>query len=69
MLIHISEYSDDAIGILFQTSIDKSYQPLQEEVLVTLSCVASVMDESFEVHYSKFMPGLINILRTVKWET
>ena len=27
------------------------------------------MDESFEVHYSKFMPGLINILRTVKWET
>jgi len=37
--------------------------------LSTLSCLASVLDTNFEPHYGKFMPGLKNILETVKWET
>lgn len=59
----------ESIGVLLQKSIDTKYQPLQEEVLATLSCIASLLDKSFAPYYSKFMPGLINILQTVKWET
>ena len=58
-----------AIQVLFEKSIASKYQPLQEEVLSTLSCFASVLDTNFEPHYQKFMPGLKNILNTVKWET
>jgi len=54
---------------LFEKSISSKYQPLQEEVLATLSCFASVLDTNFEAHYGKFMPGLKNILGSVKWET
>ena len=38
-------------------------------MLASLSCLASLLDKTFENHYSKFMPGLINILQTVKSET
>ena len=58
-----------SIANLFQRSIDEKYQPLQEEILSTLSCLASVLDTHFEAHYNKFMPGLKNILASVKWET
>lgn len=50
-------------------SIEQNYRPLQEEILASLSCLASLLDKNFEQHYSSFMPGLINILQTVKSET
>jgi len=52
-----------------QKSIDEKYEPLQSEVLVMLSCLASVLDTSFAPYYDKFIPGLKSILTTVKWET
>ena len=68
----IVPYADDlvnSISSLFQKSIERKYAPLQQEVLSTLSCLASVLDTNFEPHYAKFMPGLKNLLETVKWET
>jgi hypothetical protein len=65
-------YADDivtSISHLFQKAIDQKYQPLQEEITVCLSCMASLMDTNFEPHYNKFMPGLKNIISTVRWET
>lgn len=59
----------ECIGLLFSKSIDLKYRALQEEVLASLSCLAALLDNSFDQHYSKFMPGLINILQTVKSET
>ena len=59
----------EVIGTLFARSIEGNYRPLQEEVLATLSCLASLLDANFQEHYQKFMPGLINILQTVKSET
>ena len=69
VLLPYTEQILDSIGMLLQKSIDEKYQPLQEEVLATLSCIASLLDKSFGPYYSKFMPGLKNILQTVKWET
>ena len=51
-----------SISELLQKSIDQKYEPLQQEVLVTLSCLASALDTSFAAHYDKFMPGLKSIL-------
>lgn len=65
-------YADDivnSISALFEKAIESKYQPLQEEVTATLSCLASLMDTNFEPHYQKFMPGLKRIIATVKWET
>lgn len=59
----------ECIGMLFSKSIEQNYRPLQEEILASLSCLASLLDKNFEQHYSSFMPGLINILQTVKSET
>jgi hypothetical protein len=59
----------NSISLLFQKSIEHNYAPLQGEVLILLSCLASVLDTNFEAHYNKFIPGLKNILATVKWET
>jgi len=44
----ILPYTDQiiqSITVLFQRSIDEKYTPLQEEVLATLSCLASLMDK------------------------
>lgn len=54
---------------LFGKAIETKYSPLQEEVLSTLSCFASVMDSAFAPYYGSFMPGLISILETTKSET
>jgi hypothetical protein len=65
-------YSNDivnSISGLFQKALDQKYQPLQEEVLATLSCLASILDTNFEPHYNTFMPGLKVILTTTKYET
>ena len=58
-----------SISGLFQKALDQKYQPLQEEVLATLSCLASLLDNNFEPHYNVFMPGLKTILTTTKWDT
>jgi hypothetical protein len=62
VLVPYTDQIVQSISALFQRSIEEKYTPLQEEVLATLSCLASLMDKQFEQHYSKFMPGLINIL-------
>ncbi|TNV74745.1 hypothetical protein FGO68_gene4951 [Halteria grandinella] len=54
---------------LFQLSLDKSYAPLQEEVLGLLSCLANVLEGKFAEHYGLFMPGLKQILATMPMET
>lgn len=69
ILVPYAEQIVKSISALFQKSIDSKYQPLQEEVLVTLSSMAAVMDTNFEPFYGTFMPGLKHILKTVKWET
>jgi hypothetical protein len=69
ILVPYAEEIVNSISTLFQLSIDTKYQPLQEEVLVTLSSMAAVMDTNFEPFYGKFIPGLKQILKTVKWET
>lgn len=69
ILVPYAEGIVKSISALFQKSIDSKYQPLQEEVLVTLSSMAAVMDTNFEPFYCNFMPGLKQILKTVKWET
>jgi hypothetical protein len=69
LLVPYAEGIVESISNLFAKSITENYGPLQEEVLSTLSCLASVLDTNFEAHYNKFMPGLKNILGTVKWET
>ena len=69
ILVPYAEGIVKSISALFQKSIDSKYQPLQEEVLVTLSSMAAVMDTNFEPFYGNFMPGLKQILKTVKWET
>ena len=35
----------DSIAMLLQKSVDEKYQPLQEEVLALLSCIASLLDK------------------------
>lgn len=58
-------YADEivkSISTLFQVSIDQKYSPLQEEVLITLSSMSSVMDDLFKPYYGSFMPGLKTIL-------
>ena len=69
ILVPYAESIVKSISALFQKSIESKYQPLQEEVLVTLSSMAAVMDTNFEPFYGTFMPGLKQILKTVKWET
>ena len=59
----------DTIGSLFQMSLNNNYAPLQEEVLGLLSCIANVLEDKFADHYSKFMPGLKQILATMPMET
>lgn len=54
---------------LFGKAIEAKYSPLQEEVLSTLSCFASVLDSAFAPHYGAFMPGLVSIIQTTKSET
>lgn len=54
---------------MFNVALSTKYQPLQEEVLSTLSCFASVLDSAFAPHYGAFMPGLVSILETTKYET
>lgn len=39
---------------------------MQEEVLASLACLASLLDTNFDQHYTKFMPGLLNILANSK---
>lgn len=65
-------YADSVVQrlqALFNTALSSKYQPLQEEVLSTLSCFASVLDSAFAPHYGAFMPGLVSILETTKYET
>ena len=69
LLVPYADALVHSISSLFQKSIETNYAPLQQEVLSTLSCLASVLDTNFEPHYQKFMPGLKNLLATVKWET
>lgn len=49
--------------------MEQKYVLLQEEILSLLSCLAGVLDTSFDSHYNKFMPGLKKILVDTKWET
>lgn len=58
LLIPYAEEIVKSISNLFQISIDQKYSPLQEEVLVTLSSIAAVMDDLFKPYYANFMPGL-----------
>lgn len=69
VLIPYAEDIVNSISHLFQRAIEQKYQPLQEEITACLSCMASLMDTNFESHYHKFMPGLKNIIATVRWET
>lgn len=69
LLIPFAPEIVNSISGLFQKALDQKYQPLQEEVLATLSCLASTLDTNFEPHYSTFMPGLKMILANTKWET
>ena len=64
-----SEQLVEAIKTMFQLSLQTSYQPLQEETLVLLSCLASTLSETFAQHYATFMPGLRQILETAPSET
>ena len=67
----LDPYSADivkALQGLFNTALTAKYSPLQEEVLSTLSCFASVLDSAFAPHYGAFMPGLLSILDTTKYE-
>ena len=59
----------NSISTVLQKSINKMYQPLQQEVLVTLSCLASVLDTAFASYYDKFIPGLKKILKSVEGKT
>lgn len=68
----LEPYSDkivQALQGLFQRALEAKYSPLQEEVLSTLSCFASVLDSAFAPHYGSFMPGLLSLLDTTKYET
>ena len=69
LLLHYADQIVESIAALFEKAIKEKYQPLQDEVLVTLSCLASLMEDSFAAHYGKFMPGLKNILQNTKWDT
>ena len=69
LLLPYADQIVESIAALFEKSVKEKYQPLQDEVLVTLSCLASLMEDSFAAHYGKFMPGLKNILQNTKWDT
>ncbi len=62
IIMQYSEALVQNISVLFQLSIDQSYQVLQEESLVLLSSLAELMAELFANHYGTFMPGLMSIL-------
>jgi len=62
LLEQFSESIVESISRLLELSLEKKYQPLQDEVLMALSCLASLMENKFAVHYSRFMPGLKKIL-------
>ena len=44
LLVPYAEDIVNSISSLLTLSIDNNYAPLQEEVLATLSCLASVLD-------------------------
>jgi hypothetical protein len=69
LLIGYSEQLVNVISVLLQRSIAENYAPLQEETLALLSCLAEVLSEKFADHYTKFMPGLKQILQTTPMET
>lgn len=64
-----SEALVQSISVLFQLSIDQSYQNLQEETLVLLSSLAEMLSDLFVKHYATFMPGLMSILQITPQET
>lgn len=64
LLVPYADRVVPSLNKLFSSGISTGYQPLQEEVLSTLSCFASVLDSAFAPHYDAFMPGLIGILRS-----
>jgi hypothetical protein len=40
-------------------------EPLQEEVISLLSCMASIIDKDFAKYYNDFMPMMIEILTVI----
>lgn len=59
----------DMLAQLFDKSIQIENAYLQEECLTLLSCIAGVLDNQFGNYYEKFMPGLKQLLQSVKMET
>ena len=68
----VKPYADElveCISNLLNISIKEKYYPLQSEVLLSLSCFACSLNAAFARYYSKFIPGLKNILNSVKSDT
>lgn len=54
---------------MFEEALTQNYQPLQEEVLALVSCIATLIEEKFVKYYPNFMPGLKKIILETPNET
>lgn len=50
---------------LLKKGMEASYEPLQEEVMNLLSCIAAIIDTEFAKYYSVLVPIMTDILRNV----
>jgi len=61
-------YSKDLLAAMVQLlrkGIQEKYEPLQTEVLNTLSAICSVIGEDFAAYFNEFVPMLSEILQMV----
>ena len=57
----IENYTSDLVQLLsqlFEFSLNKSYYPLQEASLSSLSLLSNLLEKNFAPYYEKLMPGL-----------
>jgi hypothetical protein len=50
---------------LLKQAMTNNYEPLQEEVMSLISCLASIIDKDFAKYYNDFMPMMLEILTVV----
>ena len=55
--------------ILLKKSMQTNYEPMQEEVLNLLSCIANIIEKDFAPYYTIFMPMMLEILTNVGMTT
>ena len=57
----ISNYTSDLVkllSLLFEFSLTKSYYPLQEASLTSISLLSNLLEKNFAPYYDQLMPGL-----------